>query len=188
MNTVLVGTQWGDEGKGKIIDILSQDADYIARYQGGNNAGHTVIVAGREHIFHLLPSGILHRGKICCIGNGVVVDPSVLLEEMNNLSGTGIEIKGRLKISHLAHVIMPYHKILDKLRENKREHKIGTTGRGIGPCYADKIARCGIRMADLLDRRILKEKWPIISKRKTRFFGKFTGTRGSTSRRYTALT
>ncbi len=178
MNTVLVGTQWGDEGKGKIIDILSQDADYIVRYQGGNNAGHTVIVAGREHIFHLLPSGILHSGKICCIGNGVVVDPLVLLEEVNNLSGTGIEIKGRLKISHLAHVIMPYHKILDKLRENKREHKIGTTGRGIGPCYADKIARCGIRMADLLDRRGLKEKLADNLKEKNEIFRKVYGHEG----------
>lgn len=158
MNTVLVGTQWGDEGKGKIIDILSQDADYIVRYQGGNNAGHTVIVSGQEHIFHLLPSGILHRGKTCCIGNGVVIDPAVLLEEMSSLKATGIDIKGRLKISGIAHVIMPYHKILDKLRENKREHKIGTTGRGIGPCYADKIARCGIRISDLLERKTLKEK------------------------------
>ncbi|MFA5320145.1 MAG: adenylosuccinate synthase [Candidatus Omnitrophota bacterium] len=178
MNTVLVGTQWGDEGKGKIIDILSQDADYIVRYQGGNNAGHTVIVAGKEHIFHLLPSGILHRGKVCCIGNGVVIDPAVLFEEVRNLVDTGTDIKGRLKISHIAHVIMPYHKILDKLRENKREQKIGTTGRGIGPCYADKITRCGIRVADLLDAKALKEKLADNLNEKNDIFRKVYGHAG----------
>ncbi len=158
MNTVLVGTQWGDEGKGKIIDILSERADYIVRYQGGNNAGHTVVVGNKEYIFHLMPSGILHKGKICCIGNGVVVDPAVLLQEIEGLSASGIKIDGRLKVSSLAHVIMPYHRILDKLREKKRSHKIGTTGRGIGPCYADKINRCGIRMIDLLNRGALRGK------------------------------
>lgn len=158
MNLVIVGTQWGDEGKGKIIDILSRKVDCIVRYQGGSNAGHTVVTKDREYVFHLIPSGILHEDKICYIGNGVVVDPQVLLEEINGLSGAGISVEGRLKISSLAHVIMPYHKVLDKLRETKRTSKIGTTGRGIGPCYADKINRCGIRMVDLLNPAVLKDK------------------------------
>lgn len=158
MNTVIVGTQWGDEGKGKIIDILSKSADYIVRYQGGSNAGHTVVVNGKEYIFHLIPSGILHKTKICCIGNGVVIDPPVLIKEIADLSFAGIHIDNRLKISSLAHVILPYHKILDELREKRRINKIGTTKRGIGPCYADKINRCGIRMIDLLNPRIFKNK------------------------------
>ncbi|MFH0762638.1 MAG: adenylosuccinate synthase [Candidatus Omnitrophota bacterium] len=158
MNTILVGTQWGDEGKGKVIDILSEKADYIVRYQGGNNAGHTVVVGDKEYIFHLMPSGILHKGKICCIGNGVVVDPRVLLEEIRGVSSSGVSVGRRLKISSLSHVILPYHRILDKLREKKRAQKIGTTGRGIGPCYADKIIRCGIRMIDLLNPRVLSDK------------------------------
>jgi adenylosuccinate synthase len=158
MNTIIIGTQWGDEGKGKIIDILSGEVDYIVRYQGGSNAGHTVIVNNKEYIFHLIPSGILHKGKVCCIGNGVVIDPSTLIQEIKGLVSSGINIKGRLKISPLAHVILPYHKILDQLRETKRAHKIGTTGRGIGPCYADKINRCGIRMVDLLNPRVFKSK------------------------------
>jgi adenylosuccinate synthase len=158
MNTIIVGTQWGDEGKGKVIDILADKADYIVRYQGGSNAGHTVVVENKEYIFHLIPSGILHKAKICCIGNGVVVDPAVLFREIEDLKNAGINANQRLKISSLAHVILPYHKILDHLRETKRAHKIGTTGRGIGPCYADKIIRCGIRMVDLLNPRIFKEK------------------------------
>lgn len=158
MNTILIGAQWGDEGKGKIIDILSAKADYIVRYQGGSNAGHTVVVDGSEYIFHLIPSGILHKGKISCIGNGVVVDPAVLLKEINGLISCGINIANRLKISSLAHVIFPYHKVLDELRESKRADKIGTTKRGIGPCYADKINRCGIRIVDLLNPRVFKEK------------------------------
>jgi adenylosuccinate synthase len=158
MNIVLVGTQWGDEGKGKIIDILSRKVDYIVRYQGGNNAGHTVVTGNKEYIFHLLPSGILHKGKICCIGNGVVIDPVVLLKEIKDLAVAGIAVDNRLKISALAHVIMPYHKNLDQLRETRRAHKIGTTGRGIGPCYSDKINRCGIRMLDLLNPAVFKDK------------------------------
>ncbi|HTY45394.1 MAG TPA: adenylosuccinate synthase [Patescibacteria group bacterium] len=172
MNIVLVGTQWGDEGKGKIIDILSGKVDYIVRYQGGNNAGHTVIVDGKEFIFHLLPSGVLHPGKICCIGNGVVVDPAVLMQEIDSLSRAGIRVEGRLKISHIAHVIMPYHRILDQLRESKRSNKIGTTGRGIGPCYADKISRCGIRMIDLLNPRVLEDKLKDNLKEKNEIFKK----------------
>ncbi|MCK9572753.1 MAG: adenylosuccinate synthetase, partial [Candidatus Omnitrophica bacterium] len=129
MNIVLVGAQWGDEGKGKVIDILSEKVDYVVRFQGGNNAGHTVVVGDDEYIFHLIPSGILHAGKICCIGNGVVVDPFVLLKELDELSKHKINFKKRFKISDLAHLIMPYHKNLDQLRESKRKNKIGTTGR-----------------------------------------------------------
>ena len=158
MNTIIVGTQWGDEGKGKVIDILSGKVDYIVRYQGGSNAGHTVVVDGKVYIFHLIPSGILYKHKICCIGNGVVVDPAGLIKEIKDLSLSGIDIGNRLKISPLAHVILPYHKILDQLRESKRTNKIGTTGRGIGPCYADKINRFGIRIADLRNPRVFRDK------------------------------
>ncbi len=172
MNTVIVGTQWGDEGKGKVIDILSSKADYIVRYQGGSNAGHTVVVDGEEYIFHLIPSGILHPGKICCIGNGVVIDPESLVKEIEGLAALGINIDGRLKISGSAHVIMPYHKILDKLREGKRTHRIGTTGRGIGPCYSDKINRCGIRIIDLLNPAVLKNKLKDNLKEKNEIFKK----------------
>ena len=172
MNIVLVGTQWGDEGKGKIIDILSQKADFIVRYQGGNNAGHTVVVGRKEYIFHLIPSGILHPGKVCCIGNGVVIDPEVLLAELRGLRKSGVDFSRRFKVSSLAHLIMPYHKNLDQLREAKREHKIGTTGRGIGPCYADKINRCGIRMIDLLNPAILREKLKDNLKEKNEVFRK----------------
>ncbi len=156
---VVVGAQWGDEGKGKIIDLLTERADIVARYQGGHNAGHTVVVGMEEFILHLIPSGILHRGKKCIIGNGVVVDPAALLEEMDGLKKRGIKSDQSLLISRNAHLIMPYHKALDvaseKLKGNK---KIGTTGRGIGPAYADKINRKGIRMADLLDPELFREK------------------------------
>ncbi|MCM8797275.1 MAG: adenylosuccinate synthase [Candidatus Omnitrophica bacterium] len=178
MNTVIVGTQWGDEGKGKIIDILSADSDYIVRYQGGNNAGHTVVVDDKEYIFHLIPSGILHKGKICCLGNGVVVDPAVLIKEIESLSKSGIEIDTRLKISGLVHVILPYHKILDQLRETKRKYRIGTTGRGIGPCYADKINRCGIRMIDLLNESVFKDKLRDNLNEKNEIFKKVFGHHG----------
>jgi adenylosuccinate synthase len=172
MNTVIVGTQWGDEGKGKIIDLLSEKADYIVRYQGGSNAGHTVVTNGVAYVFHLIPSGILHKGKTCCIGNGVVVDPGALIKEIKDLTASGIPIGRRLKISSLAHAILPYHKILDQLRETKRAHKIGTTGRGIGPCYADKISRCGIRMIDLLNPAIFREKLRDNLKEKNEIFKK----------------
>ncbi|MCX5711142.1 MAG: adenylosuccinate synthase [Candidatus Omnitrophica bacterium] len=178
MNIVLVGAQWGDEGKGKMIDILSREVDYIVRYQGGNNAGHTVVVGDKEYIFHLIPSGILHAGKICCIGNGVVIDPPVLLRELKDLEDYGIKAAGRLKISDLAHVIMPYHRILDQLRETKRTHKIGTTGRGIGPCYADKINRCGIRMIDLINAKVLRDKLMDNLKEKNEIFKKVYGHQG----------
>lgn len=172
MNIIIVGTQWGDEGKGKIIDILSRKVDCIVRYQGGSNAGHTVVVDGQEYIFHLIPSGILHKGKICIIGNGVVVDPEALIGEIQDLSLAGIKINNNLKISSLAHVILPYHKILDQLRELKRSNKIGTTGKGIGPCYADKINRCGIRMVDLLNPGVLREKLQDNLKEKNEIFKK----------------
>jgi len=159
MNRVIVGAQWGDEGKGKLIDILSEESDFIVRYQGGNNAGHTVIVDGREFIFHLIPSAILRPEKICVIGNGVVIDPKALLEEIDNLRKRSIKInKENLKISLNAHLILPYHKILDKLRESKRTFRIGTTGRGIGPCYADKVARCGIRVVDLINPKVFRQR------------------------------
>ncbi len=158
-NTVIVGTQWGDEGKGKIIDVLSRKADIIVRFQGGNNAGHTVVVDNQQFILHLVPSGILHRNKICVIGNGVVVDPQVLLEEIESLKKRGIDIDGNLKISDQIHLIFPYHKIIDRLRESKKARlKIGTTGRGIGPCYADKVNRSGIRLVDLLDKDVFRKK------------------------------
>ncbi len=156
---VVVGSQWGDEGKGKIIDLLTERADVVARYQGGHNAGHTVVVGMEEFILHLIPSGILHKGKTCIIGNGVVVDPGALIEEMDAMAKRGVNMKDSLLISKNAHLIMPYHKALDlaseKLKGNK---KIGTTGRGIGPAYADKINRKGIRMADLLDPDVFRDK------------------------------
>ena len=172
MNTVLIGLQWGDEGKGKVIDVLSKDVRYVVRYQGGNNAGHTVVVDGASFVFHLLPSGALHKDKICVIGNGVVVDPAVLIDEINLLKKKNISLRGRLKVSEQAHVIFPYHRIMDGCREAKRANKIGTTGRGIGPCYADKASRCGIRMADLLNPRSLKEKLKDNLKEKNEIFKK----------------
>ena len=156
-NIAIIGAQWGDEGKGKVIDIYSKNADYIARYQGGNNAGHTVVIGKDSFVLHLIPSGILHKGKICVIGNGVVVDPKALLEEIQMLESKGIQIESRLFISRDAHVIFPYHKKLDELREAKKK-KIGTTKKGIGPCYADKVARLGIRFVDLLNDEIFREK------------------------------
>ncbi len=149
MNLVVVGAQWGDEGKGKVIDVLAAEADILIRYQGGHNAGHTVIVDGEEFIFHLIPSGLLHKDKIGLIGNGVVIDPQALLEEMGRLQARGVDVARCVKISDQAHVIFPYHKRLDVLEESTRAGRIGTTGRGIGPCYVDKAARCGIRVADL---------------------------------------
>lgn len=154
--TVLVGSQWGDEGKGKIVDILSDRYEIVARYQGGANAGHTIVIGDKEYILHLIPSGILREGRECVIGNGVVIDPNALLEEIKFLEENGIDIKGRLFISQNAHLIMPYHKILDSIKE--QGDKIGTTGRGIGPCYIDKYDRKGIRIVDLLNKSVLEEK------------------------------
>ena len=160
-NVVVVGTQWGDEGKGKIVDLLTRYADYIVRFQGGNNAGHTLVVEGKKFVFHLIPSGILYESKMCMIGNGVVIDPEVLLAEMQELADTGLPVTPeRLMISENAHLIMPYHKSLDLNQEAalKGSKKIGTTGRGIGPCYGDKILRKGIKIGDLLDEDLFRDK------------------------------
>jgi adenylosuccinate synthase len=155
---VIVGAQWGDEGKGKVVDLLAQQAGAVVRFQGGNNAGHTIVSNGETWKFHLIPSGILYPGKLCIIGNGVVVDPGVLLTELDGLRGRGVDISG-LKVSANAHVIMPYHIAMDLSGEAKLgRHEIGTTKRGIGPCYADKAARLGIRVQDMLDEKILKKK------------------------------
>ena len=159
-NVIVLGLQWGDEGKGKIVDVLSEKADVVARYQGGHNAGHTVVIKNEKFILHVIPSGILYKGKKCLIGNGVVVEPASLLEEINGLKERGIEIdKNNLFLSKNAHVIMPYHMALDRENEKLRGSKsIGTTGRGIGPAYCDKINRSGIRVADLLQPEFFREK------------------------------
>ncbi len=155
--TVVVGAQFGDEGKGKIVDVLMQKFDVVVRYQGGNNAGHTVVVNGKQTILHLIPSGILHAGKKCIIGNGVVIDPKVLLEEMHMLKAQGITVTpDNLLISSQAHVILPYHIMLDKM--NDQQQGIGTTARGIGPCYTDKIRRVGIRMGEFINEKIFSLK------------------------------
>ncbi len=159
-NVVVIGAQWGDEGKGKVVDLLASRADMVVRFQGGNNAGHTLVVNGEQTICHLIPSGILHKEKKCLIGNGVVVDPEVLLDEIERLSSKGISISPEnLSLSEKAHLIMPYHKAIDAASETaKGKDKIGTTGRGIGPCYEDKVGRRGVRAIDLFDPEILAEK------------------------------
>ena len=150
MNLCVLGAQWGDEGKGKIVDLLSPYFSVVARYQGGHNAGHTVFVSGRKFVLHLIPSGILHPGVTCVIGNGVVVDPHALFQEVDQLAALGIDVGGRLLVSDKAHLILPYHRELDVLAEARRgERKIGTTSRGIGPAYEDKVARRGVRVGDL---------------------------------------
>ncbi|MCK4590307.1 MAG: adenylosuccinate synthase, partial [Candidatus Latescibacteria bacterium] len=156
---VVVGSQWGDEGKAKIVDYLTEEADIVVRFQGGANAGHTVVIGQEKFVFHLIPTGIIHPDKICIIGNGVVLDPAVLLEEKENLGEKGIRVEGRLLVSQNSHLVMPYHKLLDQVKEDsKTGEKIGTTRRGIGPCYTDKAARIGIRAADLLDEGLFREK------------------------------
>jgi len=157
--SLIVGAQWGDEGKGKIVDLLATKADIVARYQGGANAGHTIVIDGKQYVLHLIPSGILTEGVKCIIGNGVVIDPVALMQEIAMLKENGIEVKDRLFISHKAHLIMPYHKLLDQVREkSSNENAIGTTGRGIGPSYIDKAKRSGIRIVDLLDRVEFEKK------------------------------
>lgn len=153
---VVVGIQWGDEGKGKLVDFLTQKANLIVRFQGGNNAGHTIVIDGEKYILHLIPSGILHKGKKCIIGNGVVIDPAVFLSEIGNLRKRGIDINDSLFISKTAHLIMPYHIAIEK--EYEKDKKIGTTGRGIGPAYTDKIARNGVRVIDLFYPETLMDK------------------------------
>ncbi len=152
-NTVLIGAQWGDEGKGKIIDVLTEKVDWVVRYQGGNNAGHTVEIGSDKYVLHLVPSGILHAGKKCVIGNGLVVDPVALVKEIKGVVDRGIDPTGRFFISDRAHVVLPYHKLIDEFREKKPATgtMIGTTKRGIGPTYGDKAARTGLRMGDLVD-------------------------------------
>jgi adenylosuccinate synthase len=158
-NTILVGAQWGDEGKGKIIDFLTDEADIVVRSQGGNNAGHTVIIDGKKFILHLIPSGILRPGKTCVIGNGVVVDPVDLVRELDGLHKKGIKIGDNLIISDCAHIVFPYHRLLDECRERaKGDKKIGTTKRGIGPCYGDKVERTGLRMGDLVRAKDFTDK------------------------------
>ncbi|MBI4027201.1 MAG: adenylosuccinate synthase [Verrucomicrobia bacterium] len=159
-NTILVGGQWGDEGKGRIIDVLAEKSDYVVRYQGGNNAGHEVHIGDAVYVLHLIPSGILHPGKVCVIGNGVVVDPVALVDEIKNLRRQGIRITPQnLVISETAHLVLPYHKLLDAERESRKgAQKIGTTKRGIGPAYGDKAARIGIRVLDLLKTARFREK------------------------------
>lgn len=175
-NTIVVGAQWGDEGKGKIIDILSGNTDYVVRYQGGNNAGHTVIKECGEFILHLIPSGIFHKDVRCVIGNGVVIDPEALLHEIDELEKKGISTKGRIFISDRAHLIFPYHKVYDRVREHKKGMtKIGTTGRGIGPSYGDKALRTGIRVADLYDREVFRGKLAKSLSEKNEIFKKIYG-------------
>ena len=159
-NVAVIGAQWGDEGKGKIVDLFTRDADIVVRFQGGNNAGHTLVVNGNKTVLHLIPSGALHPGKLCVIGNGVVVDPGVLLEELDGLKKRGYLLDDSfLRISEQAHLIMPYHKAIDLARERLRgKGKIGTTGRGIGPAYEDKVARTGIRFVDLLEQDTFRDK------------------------------
>lgn len=160
-NIIVMGAQWGDEGKGKIVDLLTTEVGAIARFQGGNNAGHTLVVGGRKTILHLIPSGILHQDKLCLIGNGVVLDPFVFCQELDRLAAAGVDVSpSRLLISKKTHIIMPYHWAIDAAREQFKSgsEKIGTTGRGIGPCYEDKAARIGIRAADLADEALLRRK------------------------------
>ena len=175
-NACLVGLQWGDEGKGKIIDILADAYDIIVRYQGGSNAGHTVIIDGSKFVFHLVPSGILHPDKLCVIGNGVVLDPAQLLEELAELKKHNISAKNRLFISDRAHLVFPYHKLLDRMSESdKGDNKIGTTGRGIGPCYADKMARAGIRVTELYHPEHLKNRLKEVVREKNKILHNLHG-------------
>src|ERR1700677_512656 len=169
-NIVIIGAQWGDEGKAKMVDVLTEQVDIVARYQGGSNAGHTVVTGGKKFVFHQIPSGILHRGKKCVIGNGVVLDPVALIGEIKSLAFEGIKIHDRLIISDRAHLLMPYHRLLDGASEaRKGSGKIGTTNRGIGPAYMDKMARAGVKVVDLLDPPAFRQKLRVIVKEKNFF-------------------
>src|SRR4030067_1238038 len=159
---VVIGAQWGDEGKAKIIDYVTRNSDIVVRYQGGANAGHTGVVKNKKYIFHLIPSGVLHKDKICVIGNGVVVDPALLISEFVSLEKDGYDVGKRLYISDAAHLILPYHKALDESMEEFRAKKIGTTVRGIGPSYSDKCLRIGIRAGDIFDMKRLKEQISLV--------------------------
>ncbi|SFE97327.1 Adenylosuccinate synthetase [Bacillus sp. OV194] len=179
-SVVVVGTQWGDEGKGKITDYLSEKAEVVARYQGGNNAGHTIVFNGKKYKLHLIPSGIFYSDKVCVIGNGMVIDPKALVEELKYLHDLGVHTEN-LRISNRAHVILPYHLRLDILEEeSKGANKIGTTKKGIGPAYMDKAARIGIRIADLLDKEVFEEKLERNLAEKNRLFEKIYESEGFT--------
>ncbi|PMP64682.1 MAG: adenylosuccinate synthase [Caldimicrobium thiodismutans] len=173
---IVVGTQWGDEGKGKIVDVLTEKADFVVRFQGGNNAGHTLVINQKKFILHLIPSGIFHPHTICVIGNGVVVDPEVIIDEIEKLKKEGLDVSSqKLKISERAHVIMPYHKALDLARESRaKKNKIGTTGRGIGPCYEDKVGRRGFRLIDLTKPDFFREKLKVYLEEKN-YYLKYLG-------------
>ena len=175
-NLCVVGLQWGDEGKGKIVDALAEEFDIVVRYQGGSNAGHTVVANGEKFVLHLIPSGILHEGKLCVVGNGVALDPAVLLQEIEELGGRGINVEGRLAVSDRAHVVFPYHKELDRLQEaDTSGRKIGTTQRGIGPCYADKNARAGIRVGEMLRTDRFARKFKSAVEQKNRLIAALYG-------------
>jgi adenylosuccinate synthase len=172
-NRIVVGCQWGDEGKGKVVDLLSRQADIVARFQGGNNAGHTIVVDGKQFILHLIPSGIIHPGKICIIGNGVVLDPFVFMEELETIKNAGIEYTDRIYISGATNLIMPYHCAIDGLEETTRgESNLGTTRRGIGPAYQDKVKRTGIRLADIFDDKRLRDRIDIHCRNKAHLLEK----------------
>jgi adenylosuccinate synthase len=179
-NIVIIGCQWGDEGKGKIVDLLAEKADLIVRFQGGSNAGHTIVINNKMTILHQIPSGILHHGKKCIIGNGVVIDPLTLIKEIEELKSQGYQVtEDNFVISKFANIVMPYHKMIDKLREDEMgDSKIGTTGRGIGPAYEDKVARRGIRLVDLFDADGLEEKLSNILEEKNFYLEKRLGTKG----------
>src|SRR6516164_2999916 len=175
---VVVGAQWGDEGKGKATDLLGDRVDYVVRYQGGNNAGHTVVIGEESYALHMLPSGVLSPGVVPVIGNGVVVDPQVLLDEIDALTARGVDC-GKLLVSANAHLIMPYHRALDKVTERYLgSSRIGTTGRGIGPAYGDKISRVGIRVQDLFDPGILRQKLDLVLREKNQVLTKVYNRRG----------
>ncbi len=176
-SVVVVGAQWGDEGKGKVVDLLTEHADLVVRFQGGNNAGHTIVIKGEKTVLHLIPSGVLTPGVACVIGNGVVIDPEVCLQEISRLQAKGVlKGKNRLLISETAHVIFPYHKRIDLLREERKgAGKIGTTGRGIGPTYEDKMARMGIRMGELIDPELLKKRIEAVLPEKNNYIEKILG-------------
>ena len=188
-NVAVIGAQWGDEGKGKVVDLFTHDADIVVRFQGGNNAGHTLVVNGKKTVLHLVPSGALHADKLCVIGNGVVVDPEVLLDEIRSLKKKGYFLNDSwLQVSEEAHLIMPYHKAIDQARERLRgKGKIGTTGRGIGPAYEDKVARIGIRFVDLLEEETFREKLRYNIEEKN-ILRRSSKRRRSTSRRSTMPT
>ncbi|MBF0253510.1 MAG: adenylosuccinate synthase [Candidatus Omnitrophica bacterium] len=179
INTTVVGAQWGDEGKGKIIDTLSGKVHLVVRYQGGNNAGHTVYKGRQKYVMHLVPSGILHAKAKCLIASGVVVDPAELLSEIRGLEDSGIRTRGRLFVSEQCHLIFPFHRIYDRLREEKKGFiKIGTTGRGIGPCYSDRALRSGIRLIDLYDEKLFSERLTMSLKEKNEIFRHLYGFKG----------